>query len=294
VQPYLHYWFTDPPTAEGVQKVLADAIENDRNAIIKKDVMRSILYVVLAFGAIYFLLKQRISVTGFSGILIAIILLDLGLVDSRYLNDSVYKKPEDKSFLSETPADTEILKDKDPNFRVLNLQDPFNEARTSYFHKSIGGYHGAKMRRYQDVISAHLIPEIQQIIKDQGINTSNSRVLSMLNTKYLMAGYQANAVIPNPNANGPAWIVDEVKVVNSPDEEINAIGNVDLKSVAVVDGSKFSVIDVSTDSTASIRLTHYQPNKLVYEANVQAEKHLLYSQKSTTQKAGRHLLMRMK
>jgi hypothetical protein len=269
---------TDPPTAEGVQKVLADAIENDRNAIIKKDVMRSILYVVLAFGAIYFLLKQRISVTGFSGILIAIILLDLGLVDSRYLNDSVYKKPEDKSFLSETPADAEILKDQDPNFRVLNLQDPFNEARTSYFHKSVGGYHGAKMRRYQDVISAHLIPEIQQIIKDQGINTSNSRVLSMLNTKYLMAGYQANAVIPNPNANGPAWIVDEVKVVNSPDEEINAIGNVDLKSVAVVDGSKFSVIDVSTDSTASIRLTHYQPNKLVYEANVGSEALAVFSE----------------
>jgi hypothetical protein len=190
----------------------------------------------------------------------------------------VYKKPEDKSFLSETPADTEILKDKDPNFRVLNLQDPFNEARTSYFHKSIGGYHGAKMRRYQDVISAHLIPEMQQIIKDQGLNASNSAVISMLNTKYLMAGYQANAVIPNPTAHGPAWIVDEIKMVNNPDEEIKAIGEVDLESTAVIDGSKFSVSNVSMDPTASIHLTNYQPNKLVYEAKASREALAVFSE----------------
>jgi hypothetical protein len=272
------WFFTNPPAVEGVQKAISDAIQKDRKSIIQKDVFRSILYVLLTFGVLYFYLQKKISVSALSVILIAIVILDLGLVDSRYLNDSVYKRPEDKSFLSETPADAEILKDTEQGYRVLNLQDPFNEARTSYFHHSIGGYHGAKMRRYQDLISNQLVPEMQEIINDQGLSKDNSEVLSMLNTKYLLAGYQANAVIPNPYANGNAWIVDKIESVNSPDEEINMLDQVDLDHVAVIDVSKFNIENVASDTTATIRLLNYQPNKLQYKSNSQKEVLAVFSE----------------
>ncbi len=257
---------TNPPVAEGMQKVFADAIDSDRKGIIQSDVMRSMLYIVLAFGAIYLFMKSKLSSTAFGIILALLIFLDLGLVNSRYLNDSVYQRPGEKSYLDKTPANEVILKDAELGYRVLNLQNPFNEAKTSYFHKSLGGYHGAKMRRYQDVISQHLTLEMQQIIKDQGLKKENSGVISMLNAKYLLAGREASGVIPNPYANGAAWIVDEIKTVNSPDDEIAAIGNVDLRATAVIDQSKFATGPLQYDYTAQIKLTHYQPNKLVYES----------------------------
>jgi len=269
---------TNPPAVEGIQKAIADAIESDRKDIIQKDIFRSMLYVLLAFGGIYFFLRGKIGTLGFSGIMALIILLDLGLVNSRYLNDSVFKRPEDQSFLAETPADTKILQDKELGYRVLNLQDPFNEARTSYFHHSLGGYHGAKLRRYQDLISNHLVPEIQQIIQDQGINASNSNVISMLNAKYMLAGYQENAVIRNPYKNGAAWIVDEIQTVSSPDEEIERIGEVDLASVAVIDQSIFNPPNISLDSTATISLVEYQPNKVRYESSVSNKSLAVFSE----------------
>lgn len=269
---------TNPPSVEGMQKVLADALKNDRKGIIQSDVFRSIFFIALAFGAIYFLMKEKINAVTFSIVLATLVVLDLGFVNSRYLNDSVYKRPGDKSFLDKTPADEVILKDAELDFRVLNLQDPFNEARTSFFHKSVGGYHGAKIRRYSDVISLHLSAEMQQIVKDQGLNQGNSGVISMLNTKYLLAGYGANAVIRNPYANGPAWIVDEIRAVNSPDEEIVEIGNVNLSSTAVIDQSKFTVEQVQPDSTAQIKLIHYQPNKLVYESESERNTMAVFSE----------------
>lgn len=259
---------TNPPSAEGVQQVVANAIDQDRQDIIRSDVFRTIFYVVISFGLLYFLFKNKISERIFYGVLLVLIVLDLGLVDSRYLNKSVFKKEAENTYLDITPADERILQDKEQGYRVLNLQDPFNEARTSYYHQSVGGYHGAKIRRYQDVISQHIVPEMQQIIRDKGLNKENSEVISMLNTKYLMAGFQENAVIPNPYANGAAWIVDDVMAVNSPDEEIEQIGEVDLQTTAVVDQSKFDIPAITPDSLAKINLTEYSPNKLIYHADV--------------------------
>jgi hypothetical protein len=270
---------TQPPAIEGIQKAIADAISSDRSSIIKKDVFRSILYVLLAFGSIYLLMVKKISGTLFYLAITLIFLLDLGLVDSRYLNDSVYKAPQESSFLTETPADTRILEDKSLGYRVLNLQDPFNEARTSYFHKSIGGYHGAKIRRYQDLISAQLVPEIQQIISDQKVTKSNTNVISMLNAKYILAGLQANAVIPNPYANGAAWFVDEIKTVNSPDEELEQLNQVDLQKTAVLDQSKFTLENrVSPDTTATISMIEYQPNELTYKASTNSHALAVFSE----------------
>jgi hypothetical protein len=158
------------------------------------------------------------------------------------------------------------------------LQDPFNEARTSNFHASLGGYHGAKMRRYQDIISQYLVPEMQQIIQDKRVTESNSNVISMLNTKYLLAGLQANAVVPNPYADGPAWFVEIVKKVNSPDEEIAALGNVNLAETAVIDESKFDIGEIQKDSTAGIELVDYQPNNLIYDASTGTNSLVVFSE----------------
>ena len=158
---------TNPPAIEGAPVWLADAVFSDRKGIIRSDVFRSIFYVLLAAGLIFLHLNGKITSKPFFAILILLVALDLGLVDSRYLNEDVYKKATSKTYLSKTPADEVILQDSELNYRVLNLQDPFNEARTSNFHKSLGGYHGAKIRRYQDLISNHLVPEIQQIINDR-------------------------------------------------------------------------------------------------------------------------------
>jgi hypothetical protein len=270
--------FTNPPQVEGIQQAIANAIKNDRSAIVRKDVFRTILYVILTFSAVLLLLRKKLSSKGFIGILVLLVVLDLALVDSRYLNDSVYKRPDEKSYLSATPADLKILKDVEQGYRVLNLQDPFNEARTSFFHRSIGGYHGAKIRRYQDVISKHLAPEIQQILKDRSLTKANSGVISMLNTKYLLAGYKENAVIMNEYYQGAAWIADKIVFVTSPDEEIAALNNVNLRSEAIVDKSKFIVSPVKTDTTASIDLVRYQPNKLLYESSTSSSAFAVFSE----------------
>lgn len=258
---------TNPPSIDGAPAWLQKAVDTDRKGIIRADVIRTIFYVLMTFGTIYLALKQKISAGIMAALFFVLITLDMALVDTRYLHPEVYKKNAHKAFLQKTPADEKILQDKDLGYRVLNLQDPFNEARTSNFHHSLGGYHGAKMRRYQDLISHHLVPEMQQIMKDKKITRQNSGVISMLNTRYLMAGLQANAVVPNPYTYGPAWFVRGVKEVQSPDEEIEALDKVDLSQTAVVDQSKFTLEQVTPDSAASINLVAYQPNKLKYKSS---------------------------
>ncbi len=269
---------TDPPYPEGMQNVLANAIHSDRKDVIRSDVFRSIFYVVAAFGALFFYKRKTIGITTFSIIIGALVLLDLSLVDSRYLNDAVYVKKSAPTIFVKTPADEKILQDKSLGYRVLNLQNPFNEARTSYYHKSIGGYHGAKIRRYQDVISRHLTKEIQQIMTDRGLNAENTKVLSMLNARYVMAGMQAESVLKNPYANGTAWFVENIEKVNSPDEEIEKIGTVNLDRTAVLDVSKFRVGNIQADSAAQVRMTSYEPNHLIYEAETSAPSLAVFSE----------------
>jgi len=270
--------FTNPPALDGAPNWLADAIKADRKDIIQSDVFRALFYIALTFGALYFYLKEKISVKLAGMIIAVLVLLDLVLVDTRYLHEGVYTKASNRTFLESTPADQKINQDKELGYRVLNLQDPFNEARTSTFHHSLGGYHGAKLRRYQDLISQYLMPEMQQIMEDKKITKSNTNVISMLNAKYILAGLQANAVVPNPYADGAAWFVEDVKAVESPDEEIQQIGQVDLAKTAVIDQSKFKIGAIEKDTTAQIKLVAYQPNKLNYEASAKSNSLAVFSE----------------
>ena len=223
-------------------------------------------------------LRQSLTVGGIA----VLCLVDLWSVNKRYLNDAQFvSKSIQTTTFSKTPADELILQDTTLDYRVLNLAtNTFNENNTSYWHKSVGGYHPAKLRRYQEMIERHIAPEMQaaysEIARAGGemdrVDASKFRVLNMLNTRYfiLPAGQQGQTVpILNPYAYGNAWFVDQVQYVNNANEEIDALNTADPAVTAVVDARFKETLKGLTeshrDSLSTIRLTSYAPNRLVYE-----------------------------
>jgi hypothetical protein len=256
----------DPPAIEQ-DAVIANAVQDDRISVVRSDAIRSIIFLAVGFSIFFFWQKGTLKPIPAVALVALIIATDLLAVNKRYLNADNFTKRTQNNYLAKTPADEYLEQNADGFYRVFDLQNPFNQARTSNFHQSIGGYHGAKIRRYQDLIDQYLEPARQQILEDKGLNAANTKILSMLNAQYVLAGYQKEAVLPNPYALGNAWFVENIREVTSPDEELAALANIDPARTAVVDVSKFDV-DISPveDSTASIALVSYQPNHLVYEA----------------------------
>ena len=158
------------------------------------------------------------------------------------------------------------MKDKS-YYRVFNLAG-FYEARTSYFFNSLGGYHGVRIRRYQELYDSVISREADRFISSaqSGIDLKKFGVFNMLNTKYFIYGSQANEAIQNPEANGPAWFVKEISLVNSANEELEKISEIDTKNVALIDKSKFTVQNIVPDSSSVITLTDHKPNYLKYES----------------------------
>ncbi|MEE1254205.1 MAG: hypothetical protein UHJ11_04040 [Paludibacteraceae bacterium] len=234
---------------------LSECLLDDRRAMLTSDAWRSLCLILFAAaGAFAYLKIEKMR----SGILIALmgvlILADLWIVDKRFLNDDHFV-PKKRNLVTMTEADKQILADKDPNYRVLNLTtSTFNDAQTSYFHKSVGGYSPAKLRRYQDIIDHYFAGNI------------NMNVLNMLNTRYVIT---PQGVQYNPEAFGNAWFVQNIDWVNNPNEEIAAIGNIDLLQKAVIDTCwRTKVSDgLAMTQPASIRLTNYaNPGNLFYES----------------------------
>ena len=234
---------------------LTQAIIADRLHLLTASAWRTIVFVVLAIAVIVAYIKtDKLK----SAVLIVLIggltLADLWAVDKHYLNDShfVAKKQQ---LITPTAADKQILADTDPDYRVLNLaSNTFNESRTSYFHKTIGGYSPAKLRRYQDIIDYYLSGKI------------NMNVLNMLNTRYVIT---QQGVQRNYEALGNAWFVNQVEWVNSPNEEIEAIADADLQAVAFIDTCWQSKMQGALTMTqpAKIELTNYaNPGNLFYES----------------------------
>lgn len=242
----------------------ADLIENlqiARKNIFTADALRSFFLITLAAGLIWLFVKNKLN-TMVLGISLSVLVLgDLWLVDKRYVNDEsfVSAKLMDRP-IQPNAANLVILEDKDPNFRVFNLTvNPFSDATTSYFHKSIGGYHAAKLKRYQELIEYHL-------------SKNNMRVLNMLNTKYFIVPGPDKQPMAQRNyeALGNAWTVKQIKWVKNADEEINALNEFSPSTEAVIDERFKSQLEGKTfggDSSATINLKSYKPNELVYEYN---------------------------
>jgi hypothetical protein len=261
---------------------LVEALQADRKMVLRTDAFRSFLFVALAALGIWLVLKKKIKAQYALVLWVVLILADLWPVNKRYLNnDNFVPKRKAEVPFTATKANEAILKDQGLDYRVLNISvNPFSDASTSYFHKSIGGYHGAKMKRYQEMIEHHISPEMQQLgqrlqnVKTQddvGAVFSGLNVLNMLNTKYVIFNPGADPLF-NSQALGNAWFVQDLSFVENADEELKSLEDFDPASEAVVDGRYSDILaDVSFNSRAHpvIQLKEYRPNYLKYEATVE-------------------------
>jgi hypothetical protein len=249
-----------------------DVIHAAREKVRQMDALRSFMFIALAFGALWFFISDKIKQQYFALILGVLVLVDLWGVDKRYLNEKDYeKRKKTDAVVEKTQADEIILQDKDPHYRVYNTTQRLDQdALTSYYHKSIGGYHGAKMRRYQELI------EFQ-------ISRNNMEMFNMLNVKYFIVGDSLNNLFPqlNPNANGNAWFVNNMVWVDNADAEIDSLTKFNSKQTCFIDkrySEQLNGFKIETDTTATIKLTKYQPNKLVYESNAATPQLAVFSE----------------
>lgn len=234
-------------------------LESARMYILRADAIRSFVFITLAATTLWMCMKSKLNVKYGIMALAVFIVVDMFTIDRRYLKDSNFtdKRKVEQPFVA-TSADKQILKDKDPNFRVLNMTvSVFSDASTSYFHKSIGGYHAAKLRRYQELY-------------DHQIAQGNMEILNMLNTKYIIRQLDKDVMaLPNPNALGNGWYVSSYEVVDNADAEIEALTDLKPADEAVIDKRFKSLLpaQITRDSTASVALMSYKPNELVYRVN---------------------------
>ena len=264
-------------------------LEAVRVAIFRADALRSLFFIAAAAALIYVYLLNKIKHTWLIAGVAVLVLIDMFGVNRRYLNNDNFVRASQVDVpFKPSKANLFILNDKDLDYRVLDItQSTFNDASTSYFHKSIGGYHGAKLQRYQDIIEYYIQGEIESIYKVlsdkptmEKINNLfyQQQVLNMLNTKYVIYNPDGQPLI-NPAAFGGAWFVDTAMVVNSPDEEIAALAKVDLRTVAVVD-QRFAdqLTRIGQDGESAIQLTDYQPNHLTYQTESANDRLAVFSE----------------
>ena len=259
-------------------------MQSIRISIFTADCWRSFFIIVLGTAILLLTLKKKLPQKYAVGAIIVLCLVDMWQVNKRYLNDGMFvERSVRETPQTETATDRQILQDKAKDYRVLNLaSNTFNENETSYYHKSIGGYHAAKLRRYQEMIDYYIAPEMRNIMpaisKAQGDMTkvpgdSICPVLNMLNTKYFIIPLQSNQTVPlqNPYAFGNAWFVDNIKYVDNANQEIDAIKALDLRHEAVAD-KKFQT-DLGSaqpqQNSAVVTIEKYEPNELVYKVQSQ-------------------------
>ena len=288
---------------------LREAILDERVAMIKADAWRSFIFVALGFAVVYWyawksesqpLASSPYRLIAFCAALAALVLVDMIPVNKRFFgNDHFVKAKDAEAYFAMQPYEQQILQDEDPNFRVLNLaSNTFNDARTSYRLKSIGGYSAAKLRRYQDLIDEHISAEMnplmQTVMRTQGFMLPDENegkdfpVLNMLNMKYAIVPLQGGKQAPvyNPYAMGNCWFVDEVVLVDTPDEECAVLGTINLHKQAVADKQFAEALDITKPEvtplmafdTTLIQLTSYAPNCLEYEAMTERNKVAVFSE----------------
>ena len=253
-----------------------------REAMVSADAWRSVIVILIGF-ALLFLYKMKKLRAEYMVICMAVLcLVDMWQVDKRYLNDEMFVPKSERDMPHQaTSTDLAIMKDKSLDYRVLNLaSNTFNENETSFFHKSIGGYHPAKLRRYQEMIDAYIAPEMQKTMQAIAAAGGNMQavdgvktfpVLNMLNTKYFILPLQGGTTAPiqNPYAQGNGWFINKLNYVDDANAEYAEVGKIDVRHEAVAD-KKFEAAlgqAKANDSTAIVKLDKYEPNNLQYTVN---------------------------
>jgi len=254
------------------------ALQKDRVALLRADAWRAVWFILIFSLSVFALMRNYLNKAIIYPLIVLLIVLDLGFIDGRYFSKEKYVRKRENITFAPTPADEEILKDKS-FYRVYDLQGAFTDARTSYFHNSIGGYHGAKLRRYQELYDSGIARNTQALIQDAQQASPQFEqygILNMLNVKYIVYGTDKGNIIRNPQANGPAWFVNRVLKVNSPNEELQQTIKVNTREVAVIESPQTSINHQSialeteslvVDSLASVQLLEHTPPYLKYESN---------------------------
>lgn len=263
--------FTSPGDARYTGYGLDTSILVDaRKSALTADGWRSLFFVVATLGIIWFYLQGRVKQNQLLFGIIALIAVDLWMVGKRYVDYEDFLPQRQVSQRQPSPANQQILQDKDPHFRVLDLTagNPFESSTASYFHKSLGGYHAAKLQRYQDLIDRHMF-------------NGNRAVYNMLNTKYFISADQQNQVAAqlNQDASGNAWFVDTIINVQTPNEEIDELNDFDPRRQAIVH-QEFSnqIQGLDPSSTGTIQLMNYHPDRMTYEAQTNQKNLAVFSE----------------
>lgn len=255
-------------------QMFATQLENVRVAIFRKDALRSMFFIIFAALLILLNVKGKLKPNIMFAALAVLVVADMLTIDKRYLNDDNFidKRKYDKPFAM-NEIDKQIMNDKSLDYRVINLAtNIFNDASTSYYHKSIGGYHGAKLHRYQDVID--------QYLSNPG-DDDFFKVLNMLNTKYIIYSRDNRlSYYPNFEAFGNAWIVGDIQWVATPNNEIDAIATTDVKNVAIVNEEFKDLVGdfVATPAEGTVKLVDYKPNQLTYNFDSSKDELVVFSE----------------
>ena len=259
---------------------LESNLRSIRESIFTSDCWRSFWIIVIGSFFLFLFKSGKLKAQYMIGAITLLCLIDMWQVNKRYLNDDMFVEQSVREQAQPmTATDKQILQDKSLDYRVLNLStNTFNENETSYYHKSIGGYHAAKLRRYQELIEAYISPEMQKLMPaisaaggDMTKVSGDSifPILNMLNAKYFIVPLQGNQTvgIQNPYVYGNAWFVDKINYVDNANQEIDELGKINLRHEAVADAKFKKQLGMSKlqDSTSLVKITSYEPNKLCYD-----------------------------
>ena len=271
-----------------------NALLHDREMLLKRDAFRSLAFILLGAALLFWFIRSKNAavVAKYAAIGIGVlILVDLWTVDKRYLNYDTFVSPKSINAFKKAPVDEFILQDKDPSFRVFNLNNPFQETYTSYYHKSVGGYNAVKLRRYQELIDYRISGEMSRIISAfQQVQTyedlqnmtvlQNTPTLNMLNTRYIIYSKEQPPLI-NPYAYGNAWFVENYEIAENADAEMAAMQRIDPLRTAVIDqrfADHIAGFSFQKDENASIELTSYEPVRMRYKSNAATDQLAVFSE----------------
>lgn len=258
-------------TGENFPAQVAAAVAEDRAALLRADALRSLLFVALAFGALWFYALGKMKSLVTIIVVGAISVIDIWGIGARFISsDDFIDSTQKRSITAPTAADEQIKSDPDPYYRVADFRrNPFANAITSYHHKSMGGYHAAKLMRYQEMIERYL-----------GDPGTYRNIYGMFNCKYFIT--QNDQILPNENALGNAWFVREIQTVANGDEEIDALAGLNPATTAVVQKAiadeHLANFQMNFDSNATIKLTHYHPDTMIYNYNASADQLAVFSE----------------